>query len=30
MSTVIWDVALRSPLKVNRRFGGTYRLPLDG
>jgi hypothetical protein len=26
-STVFWDIALCSPLKVHWRFGGTYRLP---
>jgi hypothetical protein len=25
-STVFWDITLCSPLSVNRRFGGTYRL----
>jgi hypothetical protein len=25
-STVFWDIMLCSPLKVNRRFGGKYRL----
>jgi hypothetical protein len=29
-STVFWDITLCSPLKVNRRFGGTYRLHLQG
>jgi hypothetical protein len=29
-STVIWDIMPCSPLKVNRRFGGTYRLYLQG
>jgi hypothetical protein len=28
-STIFWDVALCSPLKVNQRFGGTYRLHLQ-
>jgi hypothetical protein len=26
-STIFWDTTLCSPLKVNRRFGETYRLP---
>jgi hypothetical protein len=25
-SSVVWDITLRSPLKVNRRFGGTCHL----
>jgi hypothetical protein len=29
-SSVFWNVTLRSPLKVNRRFGGTYRPHLQG
>jgi hypothetical protein len=29
-STVFWDITLCSPLKVNRRFGGTHRLHLQG
>jgi hypothetical protein len=29
-STVFWDITMCSPLKVNRRFGGTYRLHLQG
>jgi hypothetical protein len=29
-STVFWDITLCSPLNVNRRFGGTYRLYLQG
>jgi hypothetical protein len=29
-NTVFWDVTPCSPLKVNRRFGGTYRLLLQG
>jgi hypothetical protein len=29
-STVFWDITSCSPLKVNRRFGGTYRLDLQG
>jgi hypothetical protein len=29
-STVFWDIRLFSPLKVNRRFGGTYHLHLQG
>jgi hypothetical protein len=28
-STTFWDIAQCSPLKVNRRFGGTYRLHLQ-
>jgi hypothetical protein len=28
-STVFWDIMPRSPLKVNRRFGGTHRLHLQ-
>jgi hypothetical protein len=28
--TIIWDVTPCSPLNVNRRFGGTYRLHLQG
>jgi hypothetical protein len=24
-STIFWDITPCSPLKVNRRFGGTYR-----
>jgi hypothetical protein len=27
---VFWDITPCSPLKVNRRFGGTYRLHLQG
>jgi hypothetical protein len=27
-STIFWDLTSCSPLKVNRRFGGTYRLHL--
>jgi hypothetical protein len=27
--TVFWDITPRSPLKVNRRFGGTYRFHLQ-
>jgi hypothetical protein len=30
MSTVFWDITLCSPLKVNRRLGGTYRFHLQG
>jgi hypothetical protein len=26
-STIFWDITPCTPLKVNRRFGGTYRLP---
>jgi hypothetical protein len=29
-STIFWDITLCSPLGVNRRFGGTYRLHLQG
>jgi hypothetical protein len=29
-STIFWDITPCSPLKVNRRFGGTYRLHLQG
>jgi hypothetical protein len=29
-STVFWDITPSSPLEVNRRFGGTYRLHLQG
>jgi hypothetical protein len=29
-SSIFWDITPRSPLKVNRRFGGTYRLHLQG
>jgi hypothetical protein len=29
-STIFWDITPRSLLKVNRRFGGTYRLHLHG
>jgi hypothetical protein len=29
-STIFWDVTPCSPLSVNRRFGGTYRLHLLG
>jgi hypothetical protein len=29
-STVFWDLTRCSPLSVNRRFGGTYRLHLHG
>jgi hypothetical protein len=28
-SFVFWDITLCSPLKVNRRLGGTYRLCLQ-
>jgi hypothetical protein len=28
-STVFWDITPCSPLKVNRRFGGTYSLYLE-
>jgi hypothetical protein len=29
-STIFWNITPRSPLSVNRRFGGTYRLNLQG
>jgi hypothetical protein len=29
-NTIFWDITPCSPLKVNRRFGGTYRLNLQG
>jgi hypothetical protein len=29
-STIFWDIPPSSLLKVNRRFGGTYRLHLQG
>jgi hypothetical protein len=29
-STIVWDVTPCSPLKANRRFGGTYSLHLQG
>jgi hypothetical protein len=29
-STIFWDITPCSPLKVNRRFGGTYHLHLQG
>jgi hypothetical protein len=29
-STIFWDLTACSPLKVNRRLGGTYRLHLRG
>jgi hypothetical protein len=29
-STIFWDMTLCSPLKINRRFGRTYRLHLQG
>jgi hypothetical protein len=29
-STIFWDITSCSPLSVNRRFGGTYRLHLRG
>jgi hypothetical protein len=28
-STILWDITPCSPLEVNRRFGGTYRLHLQ-
>jgi hypothetical protein len=30
MSSIFWDIMPCSPLKVNRRFGGTYRVHLQG
>jgi hypothetical protein len=29
-SSVFWDITPCSPLSVNRRFGGSYRLHLQG
>jgi hypothetical protein len=29
-SNIFWDITPCSPLKVNQRFGGTYRLYLQG
>jgi hypothetical protein len=29
-STIFWDITPRSPLSVNRRFGGTHHLHLHG
>jgi hypothetical protein len=29
-STIFWDITPCSPLKVNRHFGGAYRLQLQG
>jgi hypothetical protein len=29
-SSILWDITLRSPLKVNQRFGGTCHLHLQG
>jgi hypothetical protein len=29
-NTIFWDITPCSPLKVNRRVGGTYRLDLQG
>jgi hypothetical protein len=29
-SIIFWDITQYSPLSVNRRFGGTYRLHLQG
>jgi hypothetical protein len=29
-STIVWDIMPYSPLKINRRFGGTSRLHLQG
>jgi hypothetical protein len=29
-STIFWDITRCTPLSVNRRFGGTYRLRLQG
>jgi hypothetical protein len=30
MGSILWDTTPRSPLKANRRFGGTCRLSLQG
>jgi hypothetical protein len=30
LTAVFWDIIPRSLLKVNRRFGGAYRLHLQG
>jgi hypothetical protein len=30
MSSIFWDITPCSPLKVNRRFGGTYPLLHNG
>jgi hypothetical protein len=30
ISTIFWDIMLCSPLKVNRHFGGTYCLHIQG
>jgi hypothetical protein len=29
-SSILWDIMPCSPLKVNRRFGGKFRLHLQG
>jgi hypothetical protein len=29
-STIFWNITPCSPLRVNRRFGGTHRLHLQG
>jgi hypothetical protein len=29
-SSISWDITQCSPMKVNRPFGGTYRLHLEG
>jgi hypothetical protein len=29
-NTIFWDITSSRPLKVNRRFGGTCRLHLQG
>jgi hypothetical protein len=29
-SVIVWDIKRCSPISVNRRFGGTYRLHLQG
>jgi hypothetical protein len=29
-STIFWDITPSSPLTINRRFGGTYRLQIQG
>jgi hypothetical protein len=30
LTSIFWDIKSCSPLKVNRRFGGTYQLHLQG
>jgi hypothetical protein len=29
-NTIFWDITSRNLLKVNRHFGGTYRLHFEG